>query len=437
MRKNQKVFLETAQNLFENDHYFTRNDLKAVADEAGIKFPSWVTTNKDYRVSHGKYKLPFEMISSSAKKTENMESEYTEHSHTKTDCYEVHGEDKVIIPEKERNFYSFSYYNDLKKILSSGKFFPVYLQGLSGGGKTTFTRQACAELKRKYVRVSVTEGTNEGHLMGSFRLVNGETVFYKGPVVQAMEEGAVLLLDEGDQASPSVNMCLQAVLEGQPHYIKETGEMIFPSPGFNVILAANTKGQGDETGMFMGAQIQNEANLDRFAVTFEHPYPPPATEKKILKKELELNGYDPREPFFKNFVDVMVDWAKNIRKSFDEEAVAHTMSLRRLKHLVNTYAIFENKHKSIKFILSRFEEDTQSSWLDLFKACDEYYDAKNHNDFDKILAEVVERKKQEEIDKEQALNEMKQQEDENFFLSKEQMNDLKVKPLSSITSSSA
>lgn len=305
---------------------------------------------------------------------------------------------KVEVPKVQDNFVPFGYYEDLKQILATKQFFPLYLYGLSGVGKTKFVIQACAELDYPLVRVNLTDNTTEDHLIGGFRLINGETVFYKGPVIQAMEAGAVLLLDEGDQAPPTVNMCLQAILEGDGYLIKQTGEKVKPKPGFTIILAANTKGKGDETGIFIGAQIQNEANLDRYLITFEHEYPPEKIERKIILNEFKLNGLDPKDGFHEQLVAVLVKWANNIRKGTTNGVNMETMSTRRLVHFAKTFSIFKHKTKTLKLVLSRFDVETKNSWNDLFSKVDHLKDVDTSEQYVPFL-EKVEREKKEALER--------------------------------------
>lgn len=315
---------------------------------------------------------------------------------------------KIFIPEKQKNFVEFGYYEDLKMIISKRVFFPVYLYGLSGVGKTSFVKQICAELNYPLVRVNLTENTTEDHLFGGFRLVNGETVFYKGPVIQAMEHGALLLLDEGDQAPPTINMALQAILEGDSYLIKQTGEKVAPKEGFNIVLAANTKGRGDDTGSFIGAQIQNEANLDRYTITFEHTYPPEKIEKKIIQNEFVLNSLNPKSEFNENLIDSLIKWASQIRKTNSTIMSGDTISTRRLVHFSSVYSIFKDKYKTLDLILSRFDVETKTSWKDLFQKIDPIGECHKEDDYASYLAkkqaeaEAMQAKKGKEADWESA-----------------------------------
>lgn len=280
-------------------------------------------------------------------------------------------ENDVLIPSVRKNFVPYGYYTDLKKIFELKKFFPIYLYGVSGVGKTSFVQQACAELNYPLVRVNLTENTTEDHLFGGFRLVNGETIFYKGPVIKAMEAGAILLLDEGDQATPTLNMSLQAILEGDSYLIKQTGEKIIPKEGFNIVLAANTKGKGDDSGTYLGAQIQNEANLDRYVIMFEHDYPPEKIEREIITNEFKLNGVNVSHSFNKKLINTLIKWASMIRKSKDSILSTDNMSTRRLVHYALVYSIFKSKHRAFDLILNRFDTQTKIAWLDLYSKCDD------------------------------------------------------------------
>lgn len=306
----------------------------------------------------------------------------------------VINESKAVVPPAQKNFVVAQYFKDLKEILSTKQFFPIYLYGLSGVGKTSFVKQACHELKYPLVRVNLTENTTEDHLFGGFRLFQGETVYYKGPVIQAMEEGAILLLDEGDQAPPTVSMALQAILEGDSYLIKQTGELIHPKPGFNIILAANTKGRGDETGSFIGAQIQNEANLDRYKITFEHGYPTVEQETKIITNEFKLANINIDHEFNQKLIDHLVSWANEIRKAAAQNITSETMSTRRLIHYVSTYGIFNNKHKTLDLILKRFDTSTSLAWKEMFNKLDSLpQKVSTCEQYDKWKAEQEELKK--------------------------------------------
>ena len=269
-----------------------------------------------------------------------------------------------IVPEKMSNYVPFGHFKDVKNIIKSKIFFPVFITGLSGNGKTLMIEQTCAQLKRELYRVNITIETDEDDLMGGHTLVNGNIIFREGPVIKAMRKGAVLLLDEVDLGSNKL-MCLQSVLEGKGYLIKKTGEWVTPKQGFTILATANTKGQGSEDGKFIGTQIMNEAMLERFAITMQQEYPPVTTERKILSKEMELTGEVDSE-----FVTKLVDWADIIRKTFYEGAIDDVVTTRRLVHIVNAYRMFGDKLKSIQMCISRFDEDTRNSILDLYTKID-------------------------------------------------------------------
>jgi hypothetical protein len=271
-----------------------------------------------------------------------------------------------LVPEKAQGYVPFGNFADVRQIIKSGKFYPMYVTGLSGNGKTMMIEQVCASEKREMVRVNITIETDEDDLIGGFRLVDGRTVWQNGPVVVAMERGAVLLLDEVDLGSNKM-MCLQPVLEGKPVYLKKINKVITPAPGFTVVATANTKGKGSEDGRFIGTNVQNEAFLERFSITMEQEYPVAKVEQKILNNVLATSGIaDP------NFTDKLVQWADVIRKSFYEGAVSEIISTRRLVHICEAYAIFgQNREKAIELCLNRFDIDTKNSFLDLYKKLDE------------------------------------------------------------------
>jgi MoxR-like ATPase len=269
-----------------------------------------------------------------------------------------------IIPEKMSNYVPFGHFKDVKNIISSKIFFPVFVTGLSGNGKTLMIEQVCAQLKRELYRVNITIETDEDDLMGGHTLVNGNIVYREGPVIKAMRKGAVLLLDEVDLGSNKL-MCLQSVLEGKGYLIKKTGEWVTPAEGFTILATANTKGQGSEDGKFIGTQIMNEAMLERFAITMQQEYPPVKTERSILSKEMELTGSVDTE-----FVEKLVDWADVIRKTYYEGAIDDVITTRRLVHIVNAFRMFGDKLKSIQMCISRFDEETRNAVLDLYTKID-------------------------------------------------------------------
>ena len=270
-----------------------------------------------------------------------------------------------IIPEKMSNYVPFGHFKDVKGIIKSKIFFPVFVTGLSGNGKTLMIEQVCASLKRELFRVNITIETDEDDLMGGHTLQGGDIMFREGPVIKAMRKGAVLLLDEVDLGSNKL-MCLQSVLEGKGYLIKKTGEWVSPKEGFTILATANTKGQGSEDGKFIGTQIMNEAMLERFAITMQQEYPPVKTERSILKKEMGLTG-----EVDDDFCEKLVDWADIIRKTFYEGGIDDVVTTRRLVHIVNAFRMFKDKMKSIEMCISRFDEETRNSILDLYTKVDD------------------------------------------------------------------
>ena len=269
-----------------------------------------------------------------------------------------------LIPSKDENYVPFGNFPDVKKIIQSGIFYPTFITGLSGNGKTFSVEQACAALNRELIRVNITIETDEDDLIGGFRLVNGETVWHNGPVINALERGAILLLDEVDLASNKI-LCLQSILEGKGVYLKKTGRYVEPAKGFNVIATANTKGKGTDDGRFIGTNVLNEAFLERFALTFEQEYPTPATETKILLRVAASLGKHDEE-----FCTNLANWADIIRKTFNDGGIDEVISTRRLVHIMRAYAIWNNRMKAIKVCVNRFDDETKQSFIELYDKID-------------------------------------------------------------------
>jgi hypothetical protein len=269
-----------------------------------------------------------------------------------------------LIPDKDDTFVKFGNFNDIKKIIQSRIFYPAFITGLSGNGKTFCVEQVCAQLNRELIRVNITIETDEDDLIGGFRLVNGETVWHNGPVIEALERGAVLLLDEVDLASNKI-LCLQSILEGKGVFLKKIGRFVKPSAGFTVVATANTKGKGSDDGRFIGTNVLNEAFLERFPVTFEQSYPAPATEQKILEGVALDLGVEDRD-----FCKRLVDWADIIRKTFYDGGIEEIISTRRLVHIVRAYSIFQDKGKAIQVCVNRFDDETKQSFLELYDKVD-------------------------------------------------------------------
>ena len=277
-------------------------------------------------------------------------------------------------------FVPWGSFTDVKKVIQSEMFYPIYISGLSGNGKTFMVEQACAKLNKEFIRVQINPETDEDDLIGGFRLVNGETVFSKGPVLKAMENGAILLLDEIDRATNKI-MCLQGILEGKPVLVKKTGEVVEPQPGFNIIATANTKGKGSEDGRFTAASIIDEAFLERFTISIDQQYPSAAIEKKIVIKHFEKFGMDINDDI-EEFTQKLIDWADIIRKTFFDDGVDEVISTRRLCHIVQTYSIFSDRMKAINLCIARFDDDTREAFLDLYTKVDSGVQFEHNEDAD-------------------------------------------------------
>ncbi len=273
--------------------------------------------------------------------------------------------DEKNFASKDDTFVPWGAFHDIVKIVKSGMFYPTYISGLSGNGKTFMVEQACAKVNKEFIRVQINPETDEDDLLGGFRLIDGETVFSKGPVLKAMENGAILLLDEIDRATNKI-MCLQGILEGKPVLVKKTGEIVKPADGFNVIATANTKGKGSEDGRFTAASIIDEAFLERFTISVDQQFPSLSIEKKIVLKHMEkFSSVD------EDFADKLVTWADIIRKTFYDDGVDEVISTRRLCHIVQTFSIFNKRDKAIDLCISRFDEDTKAAFLDLYSKVDD------------------------------------------------------------------
>ena len=360
-----------------------KTDLQNIADSAGLKFPHWITRVPNYKAGRGLWSIPvngspaIKAVADSSvgveKAPESMT--YDVASGTIVDVPAVpvtvvemtKGGTSTVenIPVKDDLFVPFGNFSDVHSILKSEMFYPIFVTGLSGNGKTFMVEQACAKAKRELFRVNITIETDEDDLLGGFRLVNGETVWFDGPVVEAMRKGSVLLLDEVDLASTKI-MCLQPVLEGKGVFLKKINEWVECAEGFNIIATANTKGKGDDTGNFIGAGVLNEAFLERFPITVEQEYPTNAVEKKILEKIFDSLGLSDSE-----FIDKLVNWADIIRKTYVEGAIDELITTRRLVHISNAYKIFNmDRIKSISMCVNRFDVETKTAMLDLYTKVD-------------------------------------------------------------------
>tara|TARA_A200000113_G_scaffold225308_1_gene245750 strand:- start:2492 stop:3565 length:1074 start_codon:yes stop_codon:yes gene_type:complete len=320
----------------------------AAADEFNVSYPTICKRLEQYKVGYGKWNLTVQ---------EKLEQTYQAPAGAPAVQESIK---QNLIPQKDDTFVQFGNFTDIKKIIKSSLFYPTFITGLSGNGKTFGVEQACAQLGRELIRVNITIETDEDDLIGGFRLVDGATVWHNGPVIEALERGAVLLLDEVDLASNKI-LCLQSILEGKGVYLKKIGKFIQPAEGFNVIATANTKGKGSDDGRFIGTNVLNEAFLERFCVTFEQEYPTPAVEAKILSKLCEDD----------EFVTKLVDWADIIRKTFRDGGIDEVISTRRLVHIVQAFKIFGKRMKSIEVCTNRFDEETKTSFIELYDKIDE------------------------------------------------------------------
>lgn len=352
----QTTIVQTLATRFVDRNTFKPAELLSVSDELGYPRSEVYKILKDTpKVGRGVYNLEAAVLPFRNRETPQPKMTSTVQSVVN---------DEVYVPPHDPYYVSWGNYKDVESIISSGVFYPTYITGLSGNGKTTMVEQACSKLKRSYVRVQITPETDEDDLIGGFRLINGETVFNKGPVIKAMESGALLLIDEIDRGSNKI-MCLQGVLEGKPVLIKKTGQVVTPAKGFNIIATANTKGKGSEDGRFISATIIDEAFLERFTITMEQPYPSLAIEKRIVLKHMEK--YDCKDVQFAELLGV---WSDTIRKTFEDGGIDELVSTRRLCHIVQTYSIFKDRLKAIELCVNRFDTDTKEAFIDLYTKVD-------------------------------------------------------------------
>ena len=353
----------------------TRQQLVTLSEETGGKRQFWLEADQ-YRVGRGKYQLPLQefnvdMAGLALVKSDPIPSMPISEPIMAPVAKAVakmssvaRMQEGAIIPKVNSLYVPFGFFDNMKRIVASKKFYPVFVSGLSGNGKTFMVEQACAQLKVECLRVNISPETDEDDLIGGFRLIDGETKWFDGPVVQAMKSGAVLILDEIDRGSNKL-MCLQGVLEGKGLFVKKTGEFVEPKQGFNVIATANTKGKGDETGRYMAATILDDAFLERFPITVEQEYPDTKVETKILTKLFTSLGIDD-----KAFAENLVKWADIIRKTFVEGAIDELISTRRQSHIAEAYTIFNDKMEAIKYCINRFDAETKTSFLDLYTKID-------------------------------------------------------------------
>lgn len=365
MNRNAKAFVQAASEMFGVNAILTRDQIQRVVDERAVPYPFWFVTRQDFRTGRGQYRLPDAPNAIKAPLTDPVVTEeLTTVDLAQPATIHVLRQKKLedhadtSIPEKYRGYVPFGFYKDLTSIVLSQEFFPVFITGMSGNGKTLMVEQVCATLKRECIRVNISVETDESDLIGGPTLVDGNVVYRDGPVMTAMKRGAILLIDEVDRGSNKL-MCLQGILEGKPYFNKKSGEYIHPKRGFNVVATANTKGRGSEEGRYL-SQILDDAFLERFNITVEQEYPESKVELKILKPLLNDD----------EFAENLVKWADVIRKTFAEGGVDEIVSTRRLVHIAKTYSIFKDRQKAIQLCVNRFDQETKDSFLDLYSKVD-------------------------------------------------------------------
>jgi len=351
----KKLFVDTATEMFGEGAVITNAEVKEASAKAGVPKAGWF--KKSCKIGYNQFKLPSENAPAP------VVSETTEAVST-VNLVATNMEKQDLVPSKFDGFVAWGNFSLVEKVVKSGMFYPIFVTGLSGNGKTLMIEQVHAKLKKELIRVNITIETDEDDLLGGFRLVNGETKFVPGPVIEAMERGCTLLLDECDLGSNKL-LALQPVLEGKGVFLKKINKWITPKDGFNVMATANTKGKGSEDGRFIGTNILNEAFLERFAVTMEQPYAAAKTELKIVKGSMEKYGSVDEE-----FATNLVTWAEVIRKTFFDGGVDEVISTRRLDHIVKAFAIFGDKMQAIELCVARFDDDTKASFIDLYTKID-------------------------------------------------------------------
>ena len=372
LNKNGLAFVTACEGIFGDEAIVNRDDITKVVNESGAPYPYWLVTKSEYRYDRGQYKVPPSGLVQPAKPASQVQPAPVKQEDPELVELNVGSAAQVLqfrqpklldesdsaVPAKYPDYVPFGFYKDLYGIVKSKSFYPVFITGLSGNGKTLMVEQVCAELNRECIRVNISIETDETDLLGGPTLINGNVVNRDGPVLQAMKKGAVLLIDEVDRGSNKL-MCLQGILEGKPYYNKKTGEVVNPTNGFTVIATANTKGRGSEEGRYL-SQVLDDAFLERFPITVEQEYPDTKTEKKILSPLLED----------KEFVENLCQWADVVRQSFDQGATDEIISTRRLVHIARAYGIFGDRMKAIELCVNRFDTETKMAFLDLYSKVD-------------------------------------------------------------------
>ena len=356
------ILKELASRFPETNEFRTATIIET-AKSLGYRYGDWKDLiSNTYRIRRGTFDLSSMVIP--------LDTTNTVDSPVKSSVAQMQSivNSEKTYAEVDPSYVAWGAHGDIVKIIKSNMFYPTYISGLSGNGKTFMIEQACAKLKREFIRVQINPETDEDDLIGGFRLIDGETVFAKGPVLKAMENGAILLLDEIDRATNKI-MCLQGILEGKPVLVKKTGEIVKPTAGFNVIATANTKGKGSEDGRFTAATIIDDAFLERFTISVDQQFPSASVEKKIVNNHFAKFGME-IDADISDFTDNLVNWADIIRKTFYDDGVDEVISTRRLCHIVQTYSIFGSRMKAIDLCIARFDDDTKEAFLDLYSKVD-------------------------------------------------------------------
>jgi len=379
--RNATSFIKAASEMFGEGCVLTRESINQVLLENDIPYPYWLVTKSEHRYGRGQYKLPkllsdvVETIKESIQPevaTINMAAQVVQLKQHK-----MIDDSDPSIPAKYPDYVPFGFFKDMKKIIDSKMFYPVFVTGLSGNGKTLMIEQVCAELNRECIRVNISIETDETDLLGGPTLIDGNVVYRDGPVLTAMKRGAILLIDEVDRGSNKL-MCLQGILEGKPYFNKKSGEMVYSKTGFNVVATANTKGQGSDEGKYL-AQILDSAFLERFPITVEQEFPDSRTEKKILTPLIDDA----------QFVDHLVQWADVVRQTYENGGIDEIISTRRLVHIASAYKIFGDRMKSIELCVNRFDTDTKEAFLDLYSKIDASVAPKEEEKTEPVNQEVT------------------------------------------------
>lgn len=365
----------------------TRKDIIDFFKNKNEPVPNWLINGSQYRLDRGLINLIMPSDTTPVIREEIKQEELVPALHAqvvpirqKKMIQEVDN----LVPSKDETYVPFGFFRDLESIIKSNAFYPLFITGLTGNGKTTMVEQVCAKLKRECIRVNISIETDEDDLVGGNTLVDGNVVFREGPVITAMRRGAILLIDEIDRGSNKL-MCIQGILEGKSFFIKKTGEVVTPKSGFNIIATANTKGRGTDDGKYIAAQILDEAFLERFPITVEQEYPNPNIERKIIINNMEaINNVD------EEFADKLVSWAEIIRKTYLEGAIDELISTRRLVHIVKAYSVFKDRQKAINLCINRFDADTKTAFMDLYSKMDNPPE-------EKVVGEITQENAYEEI----------------------------------------